>query len=123
MLIHTLVRGEPSSTGFGFGFEFLGGAFAKALMMFPEVLRFIVVVDFSGSLSLSNLFSGKGGVYFGATDFVSGGGDFCFGKGFVAGAAAFPFEAAVWTTTAGGTYFVNCRFFYQKGEGGRVQLH
>jgi hypothetical protein len=39
-----------SSTGLGFGVEPLGGALANTLMILPEVLRFIVVVDFSGSL-------------------------------------------------------------------------
>ena len=49
-------------------------------------------------------------VYGCAAGFVSVGGDFCFGTGFVTGGATFPFEAAVPIATAGGTYFVNCRF-------------
>ena len=48
-----------------------------------------------------------------AVGFVSGGGDFCFGAGFGAGAVAFPFDAAVPTTTAGATYFVSCRFYFK----------
>jgi len=78
-------------------------------MIFPEVLRFIVVVDFSGSLFQVNQYYTLG--YVCAAGFVSGGGGFGFGAGFGAGAVAFPFDAAVPTITEGGTYFVSCRFY------------
>ena len=95
----------------GFGFEPLGGALANALMILPEELRFIVVVDFSGSLFWINEIYKWG--YVCAVGLVSGGGGAGFGAGFDAGTVGLLFDAAVPTTTAGGTYFVSCRFFFK----------
>ena len=60
-----------------------------------------------------------------AVVFVSGGGGIGFGAGFDAATVALPFDAAVPTTTVGGTYFVSCRLFRMLDLEieGRVRLH
>ena len=82
---------------------------ANALMILPEVPRFIVVVDFSGSLFQINEIYKSG--YVCVVGLVSAGGT-GLGADFDAGTVGLLFDAAVPTTTAGGTYFVSCRFFF-----------
>lgn len=101
-----------SSSFFRAGGGLFGGALAKADMIFPEAVRFIVVVDFVGSdVLLLDTHRYETDFFSAATGFAAGGGGslvICFGMGLFV-----DLDAAVPTTTAGGTYFVNCRFYRQ----------
>jgi hypothetical protein len=103
--------GEPvgfSSSGFGLGRDPLGGAFANAPMIPPDIDRLAVVVDFAGSGALRSIYR-KERVNGCGADLASVGGAgssltcFCWATGF-------GFDAAVAAGTLGATFFINFRF-------------
>ena len=112
------------SSCFNLGFEDLGGAFANALMILPEAVRFAVVVALVGGLvdsegliiryprlRLYPWSSAEGG--FASVGLISGGTSVFTTDGLVP--TGFAFDAAVAIDTGGAACFFNSRFYCKSG--------